>query len=107
MLKSILFSSTLILSSHVGAAIATGYDLANGLNSEDPARRYIAAGYIVGAFDSGQHVLHCAPNMLPSKLIEFVKSGLDSSSDENLRKPGDFFINVPLSVVYPCKDSNI
>lgn len=105
-MKKTILALSLFVSMGAGATAATGFDLLKGLHSDDPRSQLLAMGYIVGAFDASQEVLHCAPDMPPSKIVTFAEAVLVNSPESKLRQmPGDYFIVIPMADLYPCESN--
>jgi hypothetical protein len=95
---------TLLATASIGVAhaeFADGNKLLKDMTGDIYDRMH-AMGYVVGVFDMGRNVIHCAPNNVTAGQInDMVKNYLDNTPAER-HLTGDTIVNRVLKAVWPC-----
>lgn len=99
--------ATLILAAALAATTASaefinGNELLNRMNSELGYDRGVAIGYVMGAFDTGHGVVHCAPPTVSAgQVLDMVKQALINAPAVR-HQSADAFVVYVLTKAWPC-----
>lgn len=98
----------LFVPSIANAEFVNGNDLLSKLKTSDYMDKMYSLGYVIGVFDAGQHVKHCAPNgngINAGQIQDLVQQYLEQNpSLRNL--PADALVTDAIRRVWPCKNKS-
>lgn len=100
-MRPVVAASTLFIAFSAQASFFTGNDLLEMINGDD-TKRSMAYGYIMGSFDVGDQVAHCAPPGVKAlQLVDIVKKFL-VDHPEDRHQVGDAIVTGVMAGTFPC-----
>ena len=84
------------------AGFYTGNDLLQKIDSESHGDRMFSMGYVMGVFDLGQNILHCAPNGVTVGQIHDLTAAYIRGFPAKRHRAADSLITDALSAALPC-----
>lgn len=79
-----------------------GNDLLATMNADSPTRNGIALGYVMGVFDRGTGILHCAPvGVTAGQARDMVKNYLEKFPQDR-HNAADVIVTHVLMSAWPC-----
>ena len=85
----------------------TGNDLLQRIDSESHGEKMLAIGYVMGVFDVGQSVIHCAPPSVTSGQVRDMAAAYLRGFPAKRNKGAEFLINEVLAATWPCPKKGI
>ena len=103
-----LLVALLMVPSMAHAEFVSGNDLLSRLKSSEYMDKMYGLGYVLGVFDAGQHIRHCAPNgngINAGQIQDMVQQYLEQNP--SLRNmAADLLVTDAIRRVWPCKSKN-
>ena len=90
------------------AEFMTGNDLYERLVSSDVIKNMVALGYVMGVFDTGQGLVHCAPrtNTITGHQINDIAKRYLEANPSNRHVSADLLVSNAFTIVWPCPNRN-
>jgi len=84
------------------AGFFTGNDLLQRIDSESHGDVMLSIGYVMGVFDVGQNILHCAPGGVTSGQIRDMTAAYLRGFPAKRHRSADVLITEVLAAAWPC-----
>ena len=89
------------------AEFYTGNDLLQRIDSESHGEKMLALGYVIGVFDVGQSVLHCAPPSVTAGQIRDMAAAYLRGFPAKRHKSAESLVNEVLAAAWPCPKKGV
>lgn len=105
-MKATIILAAALAATSASAEFITGNQLLDRMNSDLGYDRGVAAGYVMGAWDSSQGILHCAPaGITLGQIHDMVKQALINAPAVR-HNSADAFVVYAANKAWPCPKKN-
>lgn len=101
-MKAAIILAAALAATSASAQFLTGNELLDRINSEIPHERGTAFGYIMGAYDAGRGIAHCAPaGVTLGQVLDMVRQSLHVAPSAR-HNSAEAFVTYALMNAWPC-----
>lgn len=101
-MKTAIILAAALAATSASAQFLTGNELLTRLSSDNPHERGSAFGYVMGAYDAGRGVAHCAPaGVTLGQVTDMVKQTLQIAPAAR-HNSAEAFVTYALLDAWPC-----
>ena len=105
-MKKIIAAFTAFLAMGAQAHFIDGNQLLTNIESQTPAERTFAIGFVTGVVDAAQNEIVCVPDRVTIKQVVDISKAHLLQTPSIRHKPAAYIVLKAVSDVWPCKAKN-
>lgn len=102
-MKKIITATAAFITISAQAHFIDGNQLLSNMESQIPAERTFAIGFVTGVVDAAQNEIVCVPDRVTIKQVVDISKTLLQQNPSIRHKPAAYIVLKAISDVWPCK----
>lgn len=103
MIKKTIAAAAAFIAMSAQAHFIDGNQLLTNIESQTPAERTFAIGFVTGVVDAAQNEIVCVPDRVTIKQVVDISKTLLQQNPSIRHKPAAYIVLKAISDVWPCK----